>query len=78
MGSMNEDEVNFFINIIKERFNINIHKKYLFKNKYGEYWYINFTVNESKKLNEIILRNIPNELDVIQRKIFRNGDTDVE
>ena len=36
------------------------------------------TVSESKKLNEMILRNIPNELDVIQRKIFKNGDTDVE
>lgn len=78
MGSMDENEVDFFINIMKEKFNIDIYKKYLFKNKYGEYWYVKLTVDESKKLNEIILRNIPNELDVIQRKIFRNGDTDVE
>lgn len=60
---MNREENELALQILKEKFSIIGHVE-------KDSRYIQFDVPSSRTINEIILRNIPNELDVIQCKIF--------
>lgn len=67
-ASFTNEEKEMFIRILKEKFGIESHLQ-----KDDRYLYI--PSKYSKKLDEIILRNIPNELDIIKYKIINKlGD----
>ena len=66
-ANFSDEEKTAFINVLKNKFNIlsnvNKDKRYLYiPSKY------------SKILDEIILRNIPNDLDIIKYKILNKKD----
>lgn len=62
-AAFTEEEKEVYRNILKERFDIepHIHK---------DIRYIGFNKADSQKIDEIILRNIPNNLDIIRYKIL--------
>jgi hypothetical protein len=64
------DEVNEILNVIHERFKLECKIK-------SDNRYILFTAKSSRDLDQIILKNIPNELDVIRKKITEK-DIDTE
>jgi len=61
-----QEDIDLALNIFKNRFNINAKQK---KDKR----YVQFDAVSSRKIDEIILRNIPNELDIIKSKIIENN-----
>ena len=65
IAGYSEEDVSLYLNICKERFNINgkIRK---------DTRYIGFDKQSSQIIDDIILRNVPNDLDIIQYKIFNN------
>lgn len=63
-ASFNQDEKIDFINLCKNKFNLNC------KINKCDDRYLNFDANSSRMIDNIILRNIPNELDIIQYKII--------
>lgn len=65
IADYSQDEIELAIKLLKERFNINSYQQ---KDKR----YINFDADSSRLLDEIILKNIPNDLDVVQNKIINN------
>lgn len=65
LAEWSQEEIEKYISVCEVKFNIkpkqsNSDKRYVF-----------FNVPDSKKIDEIILNNLPNELDIIQEKIFR-------
>lgn len=63
-ASFTQEEKELYCKILQERFDITPH---LLKDDR----YIGFSKIDSQKINEIILRNIPNNLDIIQYKILK-------
>lgn len=61
------NEENYIIDILKDKFN-------LICNLQKDTRYINFNAQSSKRIDEIILKNIPNELDIIKEKIINNKE----
>lgn len=61
----NSNEKLYLSKILKDKFNISA-----FAKKDSRYW--NFHAKDSRSLDNIILSNIPNDLDIIQYKIFKN------
>lgn len=70
MGNLNIDEVNYFINKLNEfgikHKRIDIRKN---KNTNKEYIYLYFDVNNSYKINTMIINNIPNNIDIVKKKV---------
>lgn len=64
VAELNEEEKEFFINIVKIRFNLEC-TIYNYDKRY-----INFNSDSSRKIDKIILNNIPNNLDIIKYKIL--------
>ena len=64
VASFTQEEKEFFINYIKEKFNL-IGYVTTFDNRY-----IKLTSDSSRDLDNIILKNIPNELDIVKYKII--------
>ncbi len=65
LAEYTDEEKDLFIKICNKKFGLEIHKC-------SDDRYVNFTAKSSCDLDNIILRNIPNELDIIQYKIFNN------
>ena len=70
MAEYTEEEKQLFIDICKEKFSllphiINSDNRYLL-----------FNAEDSREIDNIILRNIPNSLDIIQYKIVNNKTTE--
>ena len=59
------EEKNYFIKIVKEKFNLNCH---MLKDDR----YILFSAESSRIIDGIILNNIPNDLDIVKTKIVEN------
>lgn len=70
MGVLNIDEVNYFINKLN-KLGIEHKRIYFHKNKNinKEYIYLYFDVYNSYKIDKIILNNIPNNIDIIKKKV---------
>jgi hypothetical protein len=66
-AAFSQDETDLYCKILQERFNITPH---LQKDKR----YVGFNKVDSQKINEIILRNIPNDLDIIRYKILKDDE----
>lgn len=66
-AAFSQDEKDLYCKILQERFNITPH---LQKDKR----YVGFNKADSQKINEIILRNIPNDLDIIRYKILKDDE----
>lgn len=66
LAGWTQEEVETYISICKEKFNLECQKD-------KDERYVNFTAVSSKKIDEIILRNIPNDLDIIRKKILNNN-----
>lgn len=66
LAGYTEEEINLYIKICKDRFNLD--SKVSKNNKY-----IKFTADSSRLIDAMILKHIPNELDVVQKKII-NAD----
>lgn len=65
VAGFSEEDVALYLDICKERFNI--------KGKIRkDTRYIGFDKKSSQAIDDIILRNVPNDLDIIQYKIFNN------
>lgn len=64
-----EEEVLYMIKSINKKFGI---KAYICK---SDNRYINFTSNDSRKIDDMILRNIHNELDIVKYKILDKNIT---
>ena len=62
-----KEEKEYMIKIFKTKFNIN---GYI--NEYNDR-YMNFNAIDSKKIDNIILKSIPNNLDIVQDKIINNN-----
>lgn len=60
------DEIDLYVNICKERFNLECTRDK------SDNRYVTFDAFSSKKIDEMILRNIPNELDIVHKKILNN------
>lgn len=65
LAEWSDDEILYYIRVIKEKFGLNCYQE---KDKR----YIRFDADSSRKIDNIILRNIPNELDIIRKKITNN------
>jgi len=63
VASFNDSEKEYFMKILKNRFGI-------LSNKRSDDRYIGFKGDSFKLLDKIILKNIPNDLDIIQYKII--------
>ncbi len=61
-----QDDIEFAINKLKCDYELLVYQSN------SDNRYLNFDANSSRKMDEIILRNIPNELDIIQYKIIHN------
>ena len=61
-----QDDIDFAINKFKQDYGLLTHQSN------SDNRYLDFDANSSRKLDEIILKNIPNELDIIQYKIIKN------
>ena len=68
VAKFNQKDKDYFMNVLKNRFDIN---SYICN--YDDR-YIYLYAEDSRKLDDIILKNIPNELDVIKYKITENDD----
>lgn len=62
VAAFSEEEKNIYINICKDKFGLLCHID-------TDNRYIIFDANSSRKIDEIILSNIPNDLDVVKYKI---------
>lgn len=60
------EEIEKYMYVVKNKFNLHPHQQ---KDKR----YLRFVSSESNKIDVMLLQNIPNELDIIQNKIFRRG-----
>lgn len=60
-----DEEVKLYLKICEERFGLNSHRE-------KDERYIRFDAFSSRKIDSIILRNIPNDLDIIHKKILDN------
>ena len=67
VAEWSEEEIDLLIKICKEKFNIELHKL-------KDERYLNFTSESSRIMDNIILNNIPNELDIVRKKIFKNKE----
>lgn len=65
LAEWTDEEIRTYIKICKDRFNLECHQS-------SDNRYVDFTAISSNKLDEIILRNIPNHLDIIRKKILEN------
>lgn len=65
LAEWTQKEIETYIRICKNKFNLECHQ--LIDERYAI-----FTAVSSKKIDEIILRNIPNHLDIINKKILNN------
>lgn len=63
IAKFNQEEKEYFIKYCKDKFDLTCWLK-------KDDRYVNFDSNSSRKLDEIILRNVPNELDIIHKKIL--------
>lgn len=66
LAEYTQKEIDLYIGICKERFELNCYQS----NSDGRY--IKFDAISSRIIDEIILRNIPNELDIVKYKITEN------
>lgn len=65
LAEWSDAEIDLYIKICKNRFN-------LICTKDKDPRYAHFTALSSKKIDEIILKNIPNDIDIIRKKILDN------
>lgn len=65
LAEYSQDEIDLYLKIIKNKFDLNAHRK-------KDIRYITYDANSSRKLDKIILDNIPNDLDIIKYKITEN------
>lgn len=68
MGELSIDEVNYFIDKL-QFFNIYVKRLYNHRIMNKEYIYLHFDVENSKKIDNIIIKNIPNSLDIMKKKV---------
>lgn len=61
----NEDEIEFILKTLRETFGLDCKQK-------ADIRYITLTSNSSRYLDEIILKEIPNDLDIVKKKITEN------
>ena len=66
LAEWTQEEICFYINKVRSLFGFTCKQ-----NK--DCRYVDFDANSSRKIDEMILRNIPNELDIVQYKIINNG-----
>lgn len=66
VAEWSNEEIDALIDRCKKEFDIELHKQ-------KDIRYLYFTSKSSKIMDEIILNNIPNNLDIIKKKIFKNG-----
>ena len=66
LAEWTQEEIETYIKICKSNFNLECHQL-------SDKRYVIFTAISSKKIDEIILNNIPNHLDVIDKKILKNN-----
>lgn len=64
LAMFSDEEKEYFLNECKKKFDIN--GRIMTDNRY-----VGFDSKSSLKIDEIILRNIPNELDIIKKKIYK-------
>lgn len=65
LAEYSQDEIELYMNICKEKLGLYCHQE-------TDSRYIRFNANSSKKIDKIILENVPNDLDIIQYKIMRS------
>jgi hypothetical protein len=63
IASFSKEEKELFVEYLKNEFGINCRPR-------KDIRYIGFGREDSDKINQIILKNIPNDLDVVQYKIL--------
>lgn len=66
IANFSSENKELFINVMKDKFDLDAYVC-----KYDNR-YMKFTANSSRKLDSIILKNIPNDLDIINYKIINN------
>lgn len=71
MGNMSETEVNYFINKLNSigvyHKSIYLHHSRCFKDK--SYYYLRFNKENSNIIDEIILKYLPKDLDIVKKKV---------
>lgn len=67
LAEYSKDEINLYIKLCKERFDINCWQQ-------KDERYITFDANSSRKIDKIILNTLPNDLDIIKKKIINNSN----
>lgn len=65
LAEYSQKEIDLYVKLCKERFDLNAKQE---KDKR----YIRFDAESSRKIDKIILENIPNNLDIIKKKITQN------
>jgi len=68
LAEYSQEDIEFTLAVLKDKFGLNARQSNHDKR------YINTTSDSSRKLDEIILKNIPNNLDIIKYKIIENNN----
>ena len=67
LAEYTQEEIDLYIKLCKERFDLNCWQQ-------KDIRYINFDANSSRKIDSLILNIIPNDLDIIKKKILYNSN----
>ncbi len=67
LAQYTQEEIDLYIKLCKERFDINCWQE-------KDIRYINFDANSSRKIDELILKKLPNDLDIVKKKILNNSN----
>lgn len=71
MGNMNMDDTRYFVEILA-KFKIDAKRIYEHTNRNDNsksYLYVYFDVENSRKIDNIILRQVPNNIDIVKKKV---------
>ena len=67
LAEYSQEEIELYIQLCKERFDLNCWQE-------KDDRYINFDANSSRKIDSIILKILPNDLDIVKKKILNNSN----
>ena len=67
LAEYTQDEIDLYIKLCKERFNMNCWQQ-------KDTRYLTFDAESSRKIDQLILNTLPNDLDIVKKKILNNSN----
>lgn len=67
LAEYTQEEIDLYIKLCKERFNVNCWQQ-------KDERYLTFDADSSRKIDQMILKTLPNNLDIVKKKILNNSN----